>query len=327
MDDNMGQPASQSTPKDVFLHLLAIVLLYIGIFSFIALLWQYVDALLPDQLEFYRYSNASAGMRNSIASLVVVWPVFIFINWLVKRQEKQEAGKREIKVKKWLLYLTLFIASLAMIIDLIVLINNFLDGSLTLNFFLKVLAVLVVAGAVFWYYLWDLKQVSASQQNLPKLFAWISSAVILIAIVAGFFVMGTPAEQRAKRFDEQRIQNLQMLQSEIINYWQAKETLPADLTVLKNDVTGFIPPTDPKKTEPYEYQVKGDLVFELCATFETTGEDIKTGAARRVYLEPDYYGYEANWQHEVGRVCFERTIDPDYLKDQKNINQPVVLPR
>lgn len=325
MEDFSTPSASKSTPKDVFLHLLAIVLLYIGLFSFIALLWQYVDALLPDQLDYYRYANASAAMKNSIASLVVVWPVFIFVNWLLKKQEKQEAGKREIKVKKWLLYLTLFIASLAMIIDLIVLINNFLDGSLTLNFFLKVLAVLVVAGAVFWYYLWDLKQVAVNKQNLPKLFAWITSGVILFAIIAGFFVMGTPKEQRAKRFDEQRLQNLQMLQSEIINYWQAKGTLPADIADLKNDVTGFIPPQDPRTTAAYEYQAKGDLVFELCTVFETTGEDIKTGVKPQ-YIGPDYYGFAANWQHGAGRVCFERTIDPDYLQD-KNFVEPIPVPR
>ncbi len=326
MDNNLNTQINQSksTPRDVFLHLLAIVLLYIGIFSLIALLWKYVDVILPDQLKmFYSYSQASAVMKNSIAALLVVWPVFIFVNWLIKKNENKEVAKRELKVKKWLLNLTLFIAALTMIIDLIMLINNFLDGSLTLNFFLKVLVVLVVAGAVFGYYLWDLKQDVSKNLPLAKIFAWGTSSLILIAIVAGFFIMGTPAEQRAKRFDEQRIQNLQVLQSEIINYWQVKGSLPQNLDALKNSVTGFTPPLDPATNLPYEYNIKNDLTFELCADFASDGNDMKVGY-KNMMPRFDSYGYEANWDHGVGRTCFERTIDPDfYKKASNNVLEPV----
>jgi len=320
MEQTNPNLSSKSTPRDVFLHLLVIVLLYIGMFSLIALLWKYVDVLLPDQLEnYYRYTNASAVMKNSISSLLVVWPVFVFINFLIKKNEKKEIGKRDIKVKKWLLYLTLFIASLTMIIDLIMLINNFLDGSLTLNFFLKVLVVLLIAGAVFGYYLWDLKQESDNNAQVPKLFAWISSALIFIIVVAGFFIMGSPTEQRAKRFDEQRVQNLQNLQYEVINYWQAKGYLPEKLSDLNNSVTGFSEPVDPKSKMSYEYEIKGDLVFNLCAQFETDGADIKN-QPKDIYMN----GYQENWQHSQGRVCFERTIDPDYYKDTVNVNEKPV---
>lgn len=309
---------SKSTPRDVFLHLLAIVLLYIGIFSLIALLWKYVDVLLPDQLKiYYGYAQASAVMKNSIASLLVVWPVFIFINWLIKKSENKIVEKRDLKVKKWLLYLTLFVAALTMIIDMIMLINNFLDGSLTMNFFLKVLVVLMVAGGVFGYYLWDLKQDISKKLPLAKIFAWVTSGLVLIAIVAGFFIMGTPAEQRAKRFDEQRVQNLQVLQSEIINYWQVKTFLPENLEALKSSVTGFTQPLDPATNQPYEYEIKDDLTFSLCATFSSDGADTKMDT-RMTEPQFDYYGYQANWEHGVGRTCFERTIDPDFYKNVNN---------
>ncbi len=327
-NNNLSTPVSnsKSTPRDVFLHLLAIVLLYIGIFSLIALLWKYVDVLLPDQLKvYYGYSQASAVMKNSIAALLVVWPVFIFVNWLIKKNENKEVAKRELKVKKWLLNLTLFIAALTMIIDLIMLIYNFLDGSLTLNFFLKVLAVLVVAGVVFGYYLWDLKVDQEKKLPLAKIFAWGTSALVLVAIIAGFFIMGTPQEQRNKRFDEQRVQDLQVLQSEIINYWQVKETLPKDLQVLGNSVTGFTAPVDPATKEIYEYEVKDELTFTLCANFASPSGDTKVTTPQF-----DYYGYEANWNHGKGRTCFDRTIDPDFYKkavDDKTLQPPVNVVR
>jgi len=323
MDNNLNNTQinqSKSTPRDVFLHLLAIVLLYIGIFSLIALLWKYVDVLLPDELKIY-YRQASAVMKNSIAALLVVWPVFIFVNWLIKKNEKAEVGKKELKVKKWLLNLTLFIAALTMIIDLIMLIYNFLDGSLTMNFFLKVLVVLVVAGVVFGYYLWDLKVEQSKSKPLSKIFAWSTSGLVFVAIVAGFFIMGTPQEQRNKRFDEQRVQDLQVLQSEIINYWQVKEVLPPDLSALTNNVTGFTAPVDPASKEPYEYEIKDDLTFTLCANFASPTGDTKVAMPRY-----DYYGYEANWDHGAGRTCFDRIIDPDFYKktvDDKTIQPPV----
>lgn len=310
--------SSKSTPRDVFLHLLAIVLLYIGIFSFIALLWKYVDVILPDKLKvYYGYIQASVVMKNSMAALLVVWPVFIFVNWLIKKNEQKEEAKRELKVKKWLLNLTLFIAALTMIIDLIMLINNFLDGSLTTNFFLKVLVVLVAAGLVFGYYLWDLKQVIIKKLPLAKIFAWGSSSLILIVIIIGFFIMGTPAQQRAKRFDEQRVQDLQVLQSEIINYWQVKGYLPENLAALKNSVTGFTAPVDPATNQPYEYEIKNDLTFNLCATFASDSTDTYMDS-KMTRPRFDYYGYEANWDHGGGRTCFERTIDPDFYKSNNS---------
>ena len=52
----------KSTPKDVFMHLLAIVALYASVISFIALLWQYVNVWFPDSLNFY-YPGILSSIR------------------------------------------------------------------------------------------------------------------------------------------------------------------------------------------------------------------------------------------------------------------------
>ena len=139
---------SKASPKDVFMHLLSIVTLYVSVVSFIALLFQYVNVLFPDQLNFY-YTSALNTIRQSTASLVVVFPVYILVSWLLGRDFAREPGKREIKIRKWLLYLTLFIATITIIVDLVTLVYNFLSGELTVRFLLKVMAVLIVAAAVF----------------------------------------------------------------------------------------------------------------------------------------------------------------------------------
>jgi hypothetical protein len=54
--------------------------------------------------------------------------------------------------------MTLFVAAAVIIGDLTVLVYNFLGGELSLRFALKVITVAAIAGGIFGYYLWDLRQ-------------------------------------------------------------------------------------------------------------------------------------------------------------------------
>ncbi|MBI2063940.1 MAG: hypothetical protein HYT65_03040 [Candidatus Yanofskybacteria bacterium] len=315
----------KGTPRDVFLHLLAVLTLYVSVVAFITLWWQYINVLFPDILkyqDYYSYSGIYDPIRWAMAALIIVFPIHILISWLIGREFKAEPEKREIRVRKWLWYITLFASAATIIIDLITLVYNFLKGELTTQFFLKTIVILIIAGAVFGYYLWDLKK-RAKQSNKPKLFAWIASAVVLASIIYGFLLIGTPATQRARRFDEQRVNNLSVLQSEVINYWQQKGELPKSLDVLKNQISGFIPPVDPETGQPYEYLATDPLSFKLCAEFKTSS--IATDNMMRSVPMPvgAYYPYQQNWNHGMGRVCFERTIDPQLYKRSDGIPVPL----
>jgi len=317
------KPAS-STPKDVFQHLLMIVTLYIGVVSLITLLIQYIDVLFPDPLNFY-YQGILDGIRMSSSTLVVVTPVFLLMSWLVQKEIANEPEKHELKIRKWLMYLTLFIASITIIIDLIQLVYNFYSGELTTKFALKVLAVLFVTGAVFVYYLWDLRGLWI-KTKAPKIFAWGTISMVLVSIVAGFFIVGSPAQQRLIRFDDQRVSDLQNLQGQIINHWTQKQKLPAALDELKDSISGFVPPLDPATSQPYQYQVVTPLSFKLCATFALPSLDKKfgkpTGSATDyrtpVAIQNGYLGgFDLNWSHDAGEKCFDRTIDPQLYKPVK----------
>jgi hypothetical protein len=66
--------------------------------------------------------------------------------------------KRLSTIRRWLTYLTLFIAAGVLIGDLITLVYNLLGGELTVRFVLKVITVAAIAGTAFGYYLWDLRR-------------------------------------------------------------------------------------------------------------------------------------------------------------------------
>lgn len=309
----------KSSPKDVFMHLLMIAMLYVGTFSFISLWFDYINFLFPDALNYY-YQGILDGVLWATATLIVVFPVYILLSWLLGKEMTAEPEKRELRVRKWLVYLTLFIAAIAIIVDVVRLVYNFLSGELTLPFFLKILVVLLVAAAVFGYYLWDVRRKAGVPATLPRTLAWVVSVVVLGSVIGGFFLVGSPAHQRDVRLDDQRVGDLQNIQSQIINYWQQKNTLPVKLSDLQDSISGFVPPKDPDGAA-YEYTVKDPLTFELCATFKTA--NIGTDTAGR-YSKPMPVGfsndsYSQNWNHRAGRTCFSRTIDPELYK----INKPI----
>lgn len=312
----------KTSPRDVFLYILAIITLYISVWHFIALIFEYIHWLFPDGLDM-PFILASEAIRVSMAALIVVFPIYLGITWFLRKDMIRNPFKREFWARKWLLNLTLFLAAVTIIVDLIILVNNFLNGELTLRFLLKVLVVFIVATAVFGYYFWDLKRDIQPSSKPSKILVVVVSFVVLASIVSGFFIVGSPSTQRKVRFDEMRANNLQSLQLEIVNFWQLKNRLPKNLAELKNDISGFVAPLDPETSAPYEYKIKSSRAFELCANFSLAS--LKNDASEKnIYPPPGMmpepmgiYGQQ-NWMHEAGTKCFTRTIDPDLYKPVKN---------
>jgi hypothetical protein len=220
---------------------------------------------------------------------------------------------RNVKIRKWLIHLTLFAAALIIIGDLVRIIFSFLEGELTARFLLKALTVLFVAGSVFGYYRANLKS-TAFRAMRPLVYGVIG--VVLAAVIAGFFIAGSPGKERVRRFDDRRVQDLQFLQSEIVNYWVNKERLPESFAVLRDDIRGVGIPRDPETASEYEYRVVAGETFALCAAF-TLPSVSETSVSKPAYPRTSYpyYPYAGeNWEHGAGKICFERTIDKELYK-------------
>jgi len=297
----------QAGPRDVFSQLLAVLGLYVVVFSFGSLIFSFINLAFPDVLRTYSYPREA--VRFPLAVLIIVFPAYFWLEYRLQKDIADHPEKRGMKIRKWLLYFTLSVVAVVIAGDLVALIYQFLNGELTVRFLLKVLTVLLIAGSVFLYYTWNLrKNVMASRHPQMKFFVWGVVVVVLATVIGAFSVAGSPQSERLRRLDEQRTWDLQTLQSEVIEYWRTKEALPQTLEVLRDDIRGFVPPRDPKTGEAYGYQRKGDLTFELCANFETVSNTDGQSIARPIY---DGIDSQANWAHGTGVVCFLRTIDPD----------------
>jgi radical SAM superfamily enzyme with C-terminal helix-hairpin-helix motif len=202
------------------------------------------------------------------------------------------------------------------------LIFSYLQGELTSRFLLKIAAVLLISAAVFGYYLWELRrEKSAKIALVVKIAKWALMVVVAGLVVFGFYSAGSPQTARALKLDQQRIGDLQGMQSQILYFWQQKNRLPVNSAELRDSISGYVAPQDPETGNAYEYTILGDLKFELCADFKTEGEIGNTQITSEVLKPMSYPSYFDNWQHGTGRTCFERTIDSQLYK----LNQPAAI--
>jgi hypothetical protein len=307
------------TPKDFFLYVGVMVALYVSAFSLLALLFEYINVLFPDKLDAF-HGEFNGTIRLSIASLIIIFPTYLALTKVLNRDLRKHPEKKNIWIRKWLVYLTLFVAGIAIIVELIRLINQFLGGDITTQFVLKIVAVLVVTCAVFGYYLYDLKGKWEREAGKAKMIGWITALIVLIAVVSGFFIIGSPKEQRLLRFDQDKVNDLQNIQWQIVNFWQSKEKLPKTLSELKDSISGFTVPIDGQSEEEYQYKTISDLTFELCANFNKESIESQIINERIVKSVPvGGFGLKnTNWVHGEGEVCFKRTIDPDLYPVRKD---------
>ncbi len=316
---------SRAAPRDFFLHLLHIITLYGSAIALITILWQVINIAFPDATEgAYRFYSINNAVRMGIAVLLVMFPVLLGTGRFLEKVYEKEPEKKELKIRKWLIYFTLFAAAIIIIIDLVRLIFEFLGGELTPRFILKFLSVLLIAAAIFWYYLQSVRKTPWPYKpfGLPakKIFVWKTMTFTLAVVVIGFILIDSPADERAYKNDDRRTQDLQTLQTRIVERWkEATSTLPASLNELGIEPTEkeYDPMRDPVTKEMYRYSVLGDMSFELCATFEkeTRGKGEYPYLERPMPVpvdfekpEPQYYIENSDWTHDARETCFERKI-------------------
>jgi hypothetical protein len=143
--------------RDAFLYLVMFSTLYFGAWNLGSLLFSFIDRAFPDAINRY-YGYLYDAQRWSTAAVIIAFPVFFFLALYIGKQIEINPFKRLSPARRWLTYLTLFVASSTLLGDITTLIYNLLGGDLTIRFTLKVLVVAAIAGSTFAYYLLDLRK-------------------------------------------------------------------------------------------------------------------------------------------------------------------------
>ena len=158
------KPRQQLTARDVFVYALLFTALCFTAVFLINLIHAGLNILLPDSVDNkYLSRRATRSIRWAIAVLSVSAPVYVWLTIKTSRRVAKDAAQRRSLVRKWLTYLTLFIAALTFFGDASYVIYNFLNGEITLRFMLKAVTVAGVSAAIFTYYLRDVEEVKDDQ--------------------------------------------------------------------------------------------------------------------------------------------------------------------
>ena len=306
LDMPVPAPPDVGGARDAFLYLSAFAALYASAIAGVSLLFDGVNHALPDpavdadpQAALWQLK----GTRWSLATLLVSFPLFVWLSRFLLKELSVQHEKSWSAVRRWLTYLTLFSAAVALASDLVTLLFYLLEGELSGRFLLKVAIVSAVAGLTFVYYLATVRMPARvlSSSGLHRGIGLGATAVALVAIVWGAVLVGSPGSERLRKLDERRLADLQQIEWALdrLCLGPGRERpdgpptalvvpLPSTLAELETAAVERRPRIlDPATGAPYGYRVTGPSSYELCGEFD----------------RPRNENDDPKWNHGVGRHC------------------------
>lgn len=327
---------------DVFVYLGIAISLVVSVTNLLQIVFAAVDRKFPDIVSSSYVDMTQSDVRFAIASLVVMFPVYLILSWYTSRDIKKFLYKQDIFIRKAMIYCTLFITILTLIGTLVYAIYTYLGGELSVRFGYKSLAVFLLSLGLLSYYYYSLKRDFSKKTFIPTILSLVVSLIVLASVVWSISIIGSPSVMRAKKIDSTRLSDISRIQQEVFNRFQSTDKLPLTLVELDNAFQGYQVPTDPITKETYGYKViqqplfktnyttnKKELVspaiFELCATFSTVRKFDSRGpvisspseggmltdsslSVANYYSDGDQSPF---WNHDATETCFKRVISSD----------------
>ncbi len=152
------RPKPYLSAREVFVYLILFAALYVAVANIGTLIFELIDRSFPDPLSKTYIQLSNSTIRWSISWIFIAFPLFILTFSSVTRAITRDPTKRASRPRKWLTYLTLFVAGAFLVGDAATLIYNVLGGEITIRFVLKVTTIAVIAGGIFTFFLSDMRQ-------------------------------------------------------------------------------------------------------------------------------------------------------------------------
>lgn len=338
----VGVAARKASTAEIVTNFFSFVLLAIILTALGMLYFALIDRYFPDPLmdRYYSYRSTMDALANAvfyaIAALMVAFPLYVVaVRWWFRRFREDE-GKVESKLTKWVTYLVLVVAAGTIVGDLISILYTLLKGEYGARFFLKALTVLTLAGMVFGFYLLERQRVQykhAIDRRVFHYFGWALGVLVVSGVALGFSAVGSPSTERARTFDARRAEGLSSVVNCVNGFASQFRRLPVSLEDFNaSSQLGYCAGDvqDPETGKPYEYRVVIDLhpvpsgilegEVELCAVFSTDTMNVREGG---MYGNADTWAFDGTsekWhRHIAGRECDTETISVESVNTMKPI--------
>jgi len=310
----------KSSAGEVLINLLSFILLAVVATSTGTLFYQVINKFFPDALSvassYYSSSFSTSSIHYATAILVVAFPVYYMVMYSWFKSFRNNEKKTETNLSKFLTYVVLFVTALTILGDLIATVYTFLQGELSIRFFLKTMVIFIIAGLIFGFYYLERKKVQYKKnirRDFFKIFGITATALVVSGIIFGFLATGSPTMERKRGFDNQREKDLAEIATCIENYASKYKKLPNSLMDLEksNAYSHCGSKKDPLTGRIYEYNivtpsrrvgVNTEAEFELCANFDLDSTESSNPSSR-------YYKNRKKWEkHSAGRSCVKSTV-------------------
>lgn len=116
--------------------------------------------------------------------------------------------------------------------------------------------------------------------------------IVALAIVSGIMIIGPPNEERRRRMDSRRVNDLQRISGSLAIYYVRQHQVPASLEELAKEPGLANVPRDPVTDRAYGYRMLNTTSYQLCSAFDRESADSRA---------------EDFWAHGAGQQCF--TLD------------------
>lgn len=312
MDENQGVSqiavADRKTKivRDVFFNLATMSALYTALTSLVFLMFAILDSALPNEFTCGSCSNEMYGIAYYVSIVIVSYALYAYFSWKMRHNEGIQAMHQSSVFHQIVIYITLFLMGVVLAWEAVDLITNTVYYGITAVSFAKFLAMVLIAGSVFGYHFIDLRRSGdTTHSKMALTLWWVLAAVVAGTIMGSFLVLGSPASQKERRFDETRSYDLRSIETDIGNYAYDMNSLPGSLSDLSSQYY------DSQTGLPYEYKPTGATTYMLCANFSRNSDEDYRNQFRQVYghdmqtnvrqTNDDFY------THGRGHTCYNLT--------------------
>lgn len=144
--------------QDICVYFLSFVTLSLSACALGSILYTCVDNWIPDTLNQNSYHYWNQTLNWAVAQLVVSFPILAGLSLWTQKNLHKHPEKRDSMVRKLMIYFILTIAAIVGLGDFITVVTYFLNGGMDTQFCAKAAIVLGITGAIFYYYLREMRR-------------------------------------------------------------------------------------------------------------------------------------------------------------------------
>lgn len=294
------------TAKHFVLQLGSLITLYLSLAFFLVLSFGLINLLFPDGLEnLWQIESAASSIRFGFAMVIVFLPTYLTLTHYVNKQRRVSDNQDYAGLTKFLIYLSLLVAGLVLLGNLVAVIVWFLEGELTSRFLLKSLIVLVTIGGAVFYYIKDVQGYWLANEKQSLAYAATATVLILSVLVVAVIHIPNPTTVREMKADSEMVSALQNIMWQVQDYHNENGKLP---TTIDDTYGEFDRLPNTVDLADYTYSVESETEYQLCTTFNHDSNELDNQYRSLSQAEDAAYWKNNTWDFRAGAWCFEREV-------------------